>query len=704
MTLRSAAALLALLFACPLPSSGQTAGPHLIINDIDVTLQTTPLVQDGVLLLPADLVARAFGAAPGWDAAARTLTLAGASGIHVRLSAGQTRADVDGAPRDLPAAPVLRDGVLWAPAVALLRALGAYVVDGDDGHTQTALAQVTNVAWRADGGALAVLVSATGPVRVDPHVLHGPERLVLDLAGAVARLPDTSQDIGIAGILRVRGGQYQVRPFITRIVFDLDHAMKYTVASRPGEVALVLGDVAASSAAQVSPAPAAPAPQATPTPPPATAASAPPSSVPAPPTSTSSAGPPADSRPPAPSSAGPLTDSRPPASSSAGPLTDSRPPARGASAGPASPSTAAPSAAAPPVTPSTPSAPVPPAAATPPAPGAASPNPGPAATPAAPSDASGAAPEPLAPPPLPDFADRPGAFHVQAVAYDDQDRTGRITIRASQRVTYTLQQFVYPDRLAIDIVGGVYLARRHDIEVGSDTVRNIVVSQFQLRPNLTRVLVHLYHKMPYSAAVADGGRTLVVTLGDPGRRVARRSAVIIDPGHGGVDSGAVGPTGLRESDVALAIARLVHDDLTAQGIPSVMTRTDDSTVSLEERPDLAQRNGGIVFVSIHANASSSIGPAGTETYYETPQSQALARLMQAEVTQALGEPDRGIHTANFYVLVNTPMPAVLVETAFITNPSEEAMLRDPAVRRRIADAIARAIAQYLVADRQAPAP
>jgi N-acetylmuramoyl-L-alanine amidase len=289
---------------------------------------------------------------------------------------------------------------------------------------------------------------------------------------------------------------------------------------------------------------------------------------------------------------------------------------------------------------------------------------------------------------------------VQAVAYDDQDRTGRITVHASQRVAYALRRFVYPDRLAIDISGGVYRPRRQDIEVGSDAVRNIVVSQFQLKPNVTRVLVHLNHTIPFSAAITDAGRTLIVTLGNPGPRVARGSAVIIDPGHGGADSGAVGLSGLREADVTLAISRLVHDDLAAQGIASVMTRADDSTVPLEERPDLAIRNGGIVFVSIHANGSRSIGSAGTETYYRTPESQAFARVMQSEVTQALGEPDRGIHTADFYVLVNTPMPAVLVETAFITNPSEEAMLRDPSVQQRIADAIARAIAKYLAAERQ----
>jgi N-acetylmuramoyl-L-alanine amidase len=210
--------------------------------------------------------------------------------------------------------------------------------------------------------------------------------------------------------------------------------------------------------------------------------------------------------------------------------------------------------------------------------------------------------------------------------------------------------------------------------------------------------------MPYSAAVADAGRTLVVTLGNPGRRLARGSAVIIDPGHGGADWGAVGPSGLREADATLAISRLVRDALAGQGVPVAMTRTDDSTVPLEERPDLAQRNGGIVFVSIHANASRSAGAAGTETYYKTPESQALARVVQSELAQALGEPDRGVRTADFYVLVNTPMPSVLVETAFITNPSEEAMLRDPATQRRIADAVARAIVKYLDAQRQPAAP
>ena len=661
MLLRAAALMVAVLLARPLPSLGQAASPHLIVNDVDVTRATPPQIHDDVLLLPADPVVRAFGATTAWDPAAKAVVITGASGTSVRIVAGQSRAQVDATWLDLPAAPVLRDGTMWAPALALLRALGAYVATAEDGHTFYALAQVTNVSWHRDGSGLAVRVSATGPMHVDTRLLHQPERLVIDLGGAVSRLPTAvaGQDIGLAGVLRVRGGQFQVHPFVTRIVFDLDRPMKFTVNPRPGEIALALGDVSAGS-------PAAPASAPSPARPSAPVAS--PASAPA-------AGPSVPTVPATPPVASPPAPSGTPSGTA-----------------PAAPPSSAPSP-------------------TPPAPsggrddrrdvGVGSPAP---ATPAVPSDAGGVAPEPLALPPLPEFADRPGAFHVQAVAYDDEGRAGRITIQASQRVTYSLHEFVYPDRLAIDITGGVYLARRHDIEVDSESVRNIVVSQFQLAPNLTRVLVHLNHKVPYGAVIVDAGRTLVVTLGNPGRRLALGSAVIIDPGHGGADGGAVGPSGLREADVALAIARLVRDGLVGRGIPVAMTRSDDVTVPLEERPDLAQRNGGILFISIHANASRSVGAAGIETYYETPESQALARVVQSEVAQAVGEPDRGIHTASFYVLVNTPIPSVLIETAFITNPSEETMLRDPAAQRRIADAITRAIAKYLAAERQPPAP
>ncbi len=312
--------------------------------------------------------------------------------------------------------------------------------------------------------------------------------------------------------------------------------------------------------------------------------------------------------------------------------------------------------------------------------------------------------EPLAPPSLPEFVDAPGAFHVRAVRYEIEEGMGRLTILASQPVTPVVRQFAYPDRLSIDLPGGVFLPRREDLEVGSEAVRNIVVAQMQVQPNLTRVLVYLRHKTAYATASADGGRGVTFALGDAPWAAKRPPAVIIDPGHGGTDSGAVGPTGLRESDVTLGIGRLMQQAFERQGVRAVLTRSDDGAVALEDRPDIARREGGIVFISIHANASQSSGKKGTETYYGTRESQALATVVQSEVVQALGEPDRGVRPADFYVIVNAPVPAVLIETAFISNPGEERLLRDPAVQQRIADAIARAVVRFLAARSAAPAP
>ncbi|HET8999387.1 MAG TPA: N-acetylmuramoyl-L-alanine amidase [bacterium] len=331
------------------------------------------------------------------------------------------------------------------------------------------------------------------------------------------------------------------------------------------------------------------------------------------------------------------------------------------------------------------------------------PNQGPAVR--EPEHSSGAAaPEPRAAPSLPEFVDTPGAFHIRAVDYRIAEGTGRLTILASQPVAPVVRQFTYPDRLAVDLPGGLFLPRREDLEIGSDAVRNIVVAQLQVQPNLTRVLVYFHRRTSVTTTSTDGGRTLTIALSDIARAAKRPPAVVIDPGHGGPDSGAIGPTGVREADVTLEIGHMVRQALEHQHVRVVLTRTTNALVGLEDRPDIARREGGVVFVSIHANASQYSSKKGTETYYATPESASLAAVIQSEVVQALGEPDRGVRAADFYVIVNSPMPAVLLETAFISNPAEERLLRSPATQRRIAEAIARAIVRYLGARTAAPAP
>ncbi|MGH2396767.1 MAG: N-acetylmuramoyl-L-alanine amidase family protein, partial [bacterium] len=135
--------------------------------------------------------------------------------------------------------------------------------------------------------------------------------------------------------------------------------------------------------------------------------------------------------------------------------------------------------------------------------------------------------------------------------------------------------------------------------------------------------------------------------------------------------------------------------LQRDGIRVWMVRDSDATVELADRPFLARDAGATILVSIHANAHTRTAVNGSETYYLTPQSLALAQMIQDELGVVLRIPSRGIKTANFLVLRDSGIPTVLVETAFISHPDEEARLRDNTFRQRIAQAIHRGITRFL---------
>lgn len=180
---------------------------------------------------------------------------------------------------------------------------------------------------------------------------------------------------------------------------------------------------------------------------------------------------------------------------------------------------------------------------------------------------------------------------------------------------------------------------------------------------------------------------------------AGRRIVVIDPGHGGRDPGAVGIGGLRETDVVLSISLDVSRILQQQGMVVYLTRTDEREIDLEPRVALAERVRGNVFVSIHANAISMSRPDvnGLETYY-APGSGAglqLARSIHQSVLGNINMGDRGVRAARFYVIRNTSMPAALVETGFVTGAADAPRLADPGFRRQMAEAIARGILNYL---------
>ncbi|MGN6185897.1 MAG: N-acetylmuramoyl-L-alanine amidase [Thermoanaerobaculia bacterium] len=211
--------------------------------------------------------------------------------------------------------------------------------------------------------------------------------------------------------------------------------------------------------------------------------------------------------------------------------------------------------------------------------------------------------------------------------------------------------------------------------------------------------------------------------------------IVIDPGHGGKEVGAVGPAGIYEKDITLAVSQKLAASLAAKtGARVVLTREDDSIVSLDQRTAIANQYKADLFLSVHMNASVAPHAKGSETYYlsleasdelakkaaETEnaaaasdpasdlklilwdlaqqayigESSRFAQAIQEEMSSATGVANRGVKQAPFKVLVGATMPAALVEVGFISNPEEEEKLQSAAFQSSIVDAITRAVVRY----------
>ncbi|WP_163783526.1 N-acetylmuramoyl-L-alanine amidase [Myxococcus vastator] len=237
-------------------------------------------------------------------------------------------------------------------------------------------------------------------------------------------------------------------------------------------------------------------------------------------------------------------------------------------------------------------------------------------------------------------------------------------------------------------------------------------------------------------AVAKQSRSMELTLVEQlGLKVRR---VVIDPGHGGHDTGAIGKKGTREKDVALAISLKLAEELRAKGLEVVLTRDDDRFIRLEDRARYANAEHGDLFISVHCNAAEKRTLRGIETYTlntsadrysirlaarenassekgisdlqfiladlatkaNTEESSRLANHVQRSLVGDLSRKYKGIRDlghkeALFYVLLGVKMPAILVETSFLSNPDEEARLKSVVYQTEVAKAIAQGVEEFL---------
>jgi len=197
------------------------------------------------------------------------------------------------------------------------------------------------------------------------------------------------------------------------------------------------------------------------------------------------------------------------------------------------------------------------------------------------------------------------------------------------------------------------------------------------------------------------------------RPLAEFSTVVIDPGHGGNDSGA-SAHGLQEKRISLDLAHRLAAELRAIGFTVVLTRDDDTYVSLPDRVKCARAMPAAIFISLHCNYTSNAGVHGFQIYRAETKSAAvpavtqtsadsellagseaqLADAIRSSLSARLPCDHHEIKTANFFVLRNLDMPALLIECGFLTNPEDARALAEPAFRAKLAEAIAGGIALY----------
>lgn len=325
----------------------------------------------------------------------------------------------------------------------------------------------------------------------------------------------------------------------------------------------------------------------------------------------------------------------------------------------------------------------------------------------------------------------------------------QVIIHMSDKADFTIGKLSNPDRLFFDINAAKLKTPklRKDIQEGyiksirmsqfnSDTVRivfDINISDYNykiLESKDTRLIFEVY---PKSTITQSNDETVHNLL---------KKVIVLDPGHGGHDPGAIGPTGLYEKDVVLDIARKVKE-IILKNYPNyeiVMTRNEDVFIPLNERTAIANRMNADLFVSIHANASPNKYARGIETFIlnwtddeesmrvaarENAISLAQMKKAQSELGLILAslereskrdesiklagyiqnsfleripffdtQYNRGVKQALFYVLVGAKMPSALVEVGFISNPEEERLLLEESYKERVANSIVSGINKY----------
>ena len=314
------------------------------------------------------------------------------------------------------------------------------------------------------------------------------------------------------------------------------------------------------------------------------------------------------------------------------------------------------------------------------------------------------APPPATPTPTPTLTPTPTpeAKTVESLSASLDGNTLTAVLSLSAPLdTYNTMTLNGPNRVVLDLTGFSAAALSASYPAGGNTER-IRTGEYE---GSARIVFDVVKIPEYDVTVSEDKRTVTVTLTAENPPAVSGPKIVIDAGHGGSDPGAIGynndgSVSLQEKDATLPIANQLYEILRENGVDAYYTRNTDVYVTLAERAEFANSIGASLFVSVHCNAFTTTDVQGSLVMHHTSKDtsaygvsgQDLANNILKYLPDALGTQNRGrVDGSAMYVIRKVDMPSVIVETAFITNPSDRAKLADPAMQEKAAQAIAQGI-------------
>ena len=349
-------------------------------------------------------------------------------------------------------------------------------------------------------------------------------------------------------------------------------------------------------------------------------------------------------------------------------------------------------------------------------------------------------------------AEQPGEIsHVTDIRFHSSPEFTRVVVNLSGPVKYEACELKNPDRIYIDLQTAAIVPARRTIQVDDRSIKTIRAAQFN--KSTVRIVLdvkpdqsfNVFYLTEPDRIVMDVSRSDVLPQIPPPQSQSESvplvkqlglkvKTIVIDPGHGGKDPGAVSESGLQEKELVLDISKQLKSLLESSGAYHVfMTRETDVYLPLKDRTAFANQKGADVFISVHINSSENSSARGIETYYlslasdeearmtaalenassgktikdlnnivryiirgaKVKESRELARTIQSQLRIHTGANDRGIRRAPFMVLIGAQAPSILVELGYMSNKQDESLLRSAEYRDKLVRALAEGVKNYV---------